>query len=332
MKMRKKLKINKAIAILFVIILTSFTLFAVQSSITGWTINEANVNTLEKEIEIGVLANTFISIKNNNGIQAKLVLDDGTSIPNQEIEFYLNGNLIDKQITDSHDYVQPNFNLSSISIGTYSFRAMSQGDTALYLNPISTEKEIEIKEQEGMKTIGLLSETIENEILLIQNATEIINSTIFKGDNCQKFEENVLWTSKYTNEQKGYTNYEIWRPKYNCSAINENKCIIANIEVNARFLSTDYPELNNSKGGYVRISESNKDSCINPEKANYQMYLAQEIINGEEKKLKKYQNDADYLNYADCFGIELSASQYMLVDVFDVSYTLCTQRRMENEN
>jgi len=172
----------------------------------------------------------------------------------------------------------------------------------------------------------------------IENETAKENKTIKEkeiilqaGTNCKEFSENILWTSKYTNKQKGFTNYEIWHPKYNCSAIKENECLIGNIRTNTRFLSTDYQELSN-KGSYVRISEPNENACNNPKKTVYQNYLAQETLNGEEKKLNKYLSNFGYLNYENCYTIELHASQYMLVDVFSINYDLCSQKEVINGN
>jgi hypothetical protein len=349
-RINKKLKRNRnrIIGILSAVVLISFVLFGIQSSITGWTINGNNGNVIEKEIEIGVLANTFIKIEDNNGLKTKFVLDDGTSISNQEIGFYLNNNLIDKQITDSEGYAQPNFNLSDISLGTYSFKAMSQGDITLYLNPVSIEEEINVAEKNGIKIIELLDKNsselspVQNVTILIPigNATnltsqKIVNSTFFIGNNCEEFEENVLWTSGYSLSSSGSTNYQAWHLNHTCEEINSTDCFIKDIEIKTRFISVNSPDANNIGEGYVQISNPNGYPCDNNKEKIYSNYLVYEKLNSEETKLNQYcGNDngknkkcdtetPNTYNYANCYGIKVHASQYSLVDVFTVSYYLC---------
>jgi len=167
-KMKKISKNKKIYLILTAIALISFIVFASSSAIAN---NSIIKNSLEKIGEIEIWADTSIfldAIQNN--IRAFLTLDNKTTLSNQEIEFYLNDSMISKEITDETGYAQTNFNLYNTSPGIYSLRAMFQGNSTLYLNPSSIEKQIEITNQNGTREVKVIKTiTLDNETIKLTN-------------------------------------------------------------------------------------------------------------------------------------------------------------------
>lgn len=151
--------------------------------------------------------------------------------------------------------------------------------------------------------------------------------------SCKEFKEQVLWTSGYSNDELGSTNYQVWDPKYKCSVVNRSDCFLGPFELETRFF---YFGENNQKGeGYVQISNSTLSSCANPENGIYSGHLAQEKFTGEAKKMGQYcgsekesnkKCDLEVLNpgnYVGCYGIKSYASQYLIIDTFEIKYSLC---------
>jgi len=141
----KKLWGGLITAIVLVLIVSSTILVAGNSTaINSEILNNTLENIFEAVSQIEVWINTFIDIKQKEDTaEVLLYLDDGTSLPNQEIEFYLNNSLIDSQLTDSEGYAKLIFN-PNISLGTYFFKAEFKGNPSLYLNPSFAEEQIEI--------------------------------------------------------------------------------------------------------------------------------------------------------------------------------------------
>jgi hypothetical protein len=155
---------------------------------------------------------------------------------------------------------------------------------------------------------------------------------------CEKFKDNVVWTSGYSALEKGSTNYQTWHLNHNCSGLAEesdNNCVIKNINIKAKFSAIGSESLNEPAEGYVQISEPDESVCDSPEKGSYQDYLAYETTNGEEiitdiycgkdksgRECGKITNNYDYSN---CYGIKIYGSRHMFVDVLEVNYTLCME-------
>ena len=420
----KKLWGGLITAIVLVLIASSTILAAGNSTaINSEILNNTLENIFEAVSQIEVWINTFIDIKQKEDTaEVLLYLDDGTSLSNQEIEFYLNNSLIDSQLTDSEGYARLIFN-PNISPGTYFFKAEFKGNPSLYLNPSFAEEQIEIirlnetytnttilnetnqtlftintdkKIYMQNETINIFGEyaiegekaeinlTIEfNETLIYSALISSINGSYayflpanFKdgGDYlvrvsagslsaetsfyftfnesfldlgnmiCKEFEENVLWTGKYTNKQQGATNYQIWHPKHNCSELNTSNCFLKNAAVKARFLY--FGDTNELGEGYIQISEPDESICDNPEKGNYFQYLAYETLKGENESFDQYCGKnkkarekekcdigiPEYKNYAACYGIKSYGSQHMIVDAFEIRYDLCMKEGGANEN
>lgn len=337
------------ITFLSFLVLTSGSLIATNSSnlsIEGLAIQDQSIAVETGEIE--VFANTIINLKISEDSKAYLTLDNGEALPEQEIEFYLGSSLINKQVTNSQGHTELPSDIYKESPGTYFLKAMFQGNSSLYLNPSSKEIKINITGENETKQIQLIEEIEANATLptLIEiNETLEINETIPFEQNetnytlpqnliCKEFKETVIWSSGYSL-LKDSTNYQTWPPVYNCSEIGEN-CFIGNINIKTRFISTDSPNLNKFGEGYVQISDVGESVCDNPEQATYEDYLAYEILSGEDKKFDEYCGKSknskkkcieifNNQSYSNCYGIKIQGSQYMLVDVFEINYSLCRE-------
>lgn len=151
---------------------------------------------------------------------------------------------------------------------------------------------------------------------------------------CEKFKEDVLWTSGYSALEDGSTSYNAWHLKHNCTELGEIEggCFIKNIIVKTRFVSLGGEESSQTEG-YVKISSPDEAVCDNPQEGKYSTYLASETIEGEKtiigqycgknKKEDKCGGADENYGYSDCYGIKVYGSQYMLVDVLEIDYALC---------
>ncbi|MFH7860649.1 MAG: hypothetical protein QW602_01450, partial [Candidatus Aenigmatarchaeota archaeon] len=123
----------------FLVLLSGITLvIATNSSLTGNFVfrNEDLASTF-----IEVWANTSINLESNkNLIIARLLLDNSSVLPEQEIKFYLNDSLIFSSFTDSEGKVE--FELKESGI----LKAVFEGNSSLFLNPCFSE--IEVKKVE----------------------------------------------------------------------------------------------------------------------------------------------------------------------------------------
>lgn len=298
------------IAVSFVVLIV--TLLITNLPLTGFVTQKANI--IEKEIEIEVWADTSIEIlKEDSMIKASLILDDGTLLENQELELYLDSQLIVTDKTNSNGYIERNFDLPNTSPGTYSISGIFQGYPTQYLNPTSKEIHIDVNGEEIVK---------------------IQNETIPKG--CTEFTEDILWLGTYTSNEEGSTKYYNWTPQNNCSEINLSTCIIHDVKTKTRII-TSHPLDENYVGfGDVKITELT--NCHNPLQGTYTEYLAQDSVKDGEFKLEYYTGEEldlgakgileneEISNFnLPCYGIKTHASQYSIVDVFEIKYKLCEQ-------
>jgi len=155
-------------------------------------------------------------------------------------------------------------------------------------------------------------------------------------NNCEEFEENVVWSSEYSNKQENSINYRAWYPKYNCKTLNSSNCIIESLDLETRFL---YVGEDNEQGkGFVQISNPDKSICENPEKGVYERYLAYETLIGESEKTGQYCGDnknsdvkcgvekSDNYSGNLCYGIKIEVDKKFIVDVLEAKYRLCKKR------
>ncbi len=170
MEFKKERKMRGGIitVIVLIVIMTSGILVAGNSTI----INDTVENIVEVVSKIEVWANTFIDIEpKENATVVLLYLDNGTSLPNQKIEFYLDESLIDSQLTDSEGYAKLIFN-PNVILGTYFFKAEFQGNPSLYLNPSFAKGQIEITGLNGSREIMFIEQNFtESNITIETNIT-----------------------------------------------------------------------------------------------------------------------------------------------------------------
>lgn len=169
--------------------------------------------------------------------------------------------------------------------------------------------------------------TMTGSVIQSENVIEIIPQEL----TCQEFQEQVLWSSGYTSKTQGSIEYYVWYPKIpNCTS-----CTLHDIEIKTRFIYATEYNTTKTRESYVQISNSDNSICKTPEEGIYKKYLAYETLQDEEVKLDKYCNQnsktkceeefiGDYGN-ALCYGIKTYASQYSIVDVFEIKYKWCKQ-------
>ena len=189
------------IAIISFIVLASGTILADNSTINS-TIIPASLNIIEKIAEIEVWADTNIRLSALGEIvKARLSLDNETVLPGQEIEFYLNNTLLNSGATDSEGYAQTSFTPYNISPGIYLFKAEFQGNPSFYLNPSSTESQIEIINSNGTREVRMIEKTFLQE----GNQTQI-NQTLM---NESLMNESLSMISIKTNKINYFQNETI---------------------------------------------------------------------------------------------------------------------------
>ena len=206
-------------------------------------------------------------------------------------------------------------------------------------------EELNIPAKEGTLTITLVYNGTElfseSKIIRVEKQVEEIidqtfnltNYTILKDLNCQEFTEQVLWSSGYSNKQQGSTEYIVWEINHTCEETNLSNCMLNNIEIEARFLYPTPIETIVEGEGYVQISNPDESICNNPEQGIYLDYLAFETLKEDEIKLDRYcdknpnakcrENIINTYSEISCYGIKIYASQYLIVDVFEIKYKLC---------
>jgi len=126
------------------IIITSTIVFAANT-----TISTSNLTiTEERGFTIEVWANTSIALSlEGNLVKAILILDNGTLLENQQLDFYLNNSLVNSILTDSDGYAE----LLISESGSYVLRTVFSGDPSLFLNPSESILELEIKNETKIK-------------------------------------------------------------------------------------------------------------------------------------------------------------------------------------
>lgn len=172
-----------AIALMSALILTTSVVLANSSAV--------NFNSVEKTGDINVFANTSIILEIiQNNVRALLNLDNQTAIPEKEIEFYLDNELINKNTTDSKGYSEYSFNYCNKSPGIYFFNAKFQGSSSDYFSASESGKQIEIIEENGTREVKIIekiplqiNQTQNNETLSLlsiktNKINYIINETI----------------------------------------------------------------------------------------------------------------------------------------------------------
>jgi hypothetical protein len=138
---------------LFIILLTSVAVIATNSTLNASFIQSYETQNIEKSALIEVWADTSIHLEiNQNFVDALLLLDNGTALPGQEINFYLNESLLYSKTTDSEGRTKIYLNLTP---GVYVLKAAFPGNNSLYLNPSETVERVEIKIEEKVPTIPL---------------------------------------------------------------------------------------------------------------------------------------------------------------------------------
>ena len=155
------------------------------------------------------------------------------------------------------------------------------------------------------------------------------------GVFCEEFKEQILWSSGYSNNEKGSTTYQTWIPQHGCFGLNVSDCFLGDVEIKTRFL---YFGDNNQQGeGYIQISDPDESICDAPEQGTYSKYLAYKNLQGESQKLEQHcgsnKNPAgkcaidfteSFDNTAGCYGIKSSADKHFIVDAFEIKYTQCS--------
>ncbi|MFZ8830194.1 MAG: hypothetical protein ACO2OO_01970, partial [Candidatus Aenigmatarchaeota archaeon] len=167
-------------SLLFIALASAILLATNWSKITGRFIGVSNF--VEESIKVEVFANTSIDLKVENGlIAAKLLLDNGSFVPNQEIEFYVDGNFVGSNFTDYFGVSTFSFNL----INTSKVKAVFKGSEKDYLNPSEAEITIERKEETtittSVTTTTIPSENV-SENINIEAFSSVKNITKGKGD------------------------------------------------------------------------------------------------------------------------------------------------------
>ncbi len=313
----KKFWTDKRLGITAVVVIALAVLLSSYINLTGFAVQSGN--TAEATAQVKVWADSQINLSvQQNAIKTTVLLDNSTPAENQNVDLYLN------------DYQSPNFknktlfNLSGMSPGTYNLRVIYQGSPTQYINPTSLETQIEISQQ-GISIGNAPGQTVQT---TTQNTTQ--NETLSLS-GCQEFTQQVLWSSGYSNNYSSI-DYQNWTPEYNCSAINSSSCIIGSAQIETRFL---YEGNQNEIGSaYVQISDS-PSVCANLSSGNYSKYLAYTTLNGQEKQIgevcgKNKNSDSKCginpslsLSGNGCFGIKSYADTQMIVDTFQIKYTLC---------
>jgi len=134
-----------------------------------------NPSFLEKEIvieeQVKVFTETFIDLNiENKTIFATLLLDNGSFIPNQEIEFYVDDKFVGSNSTDEFGVATFSFDFENVS----KIKAVFKGSEELYFNPSEREVLIEkfVEEKTEEKEVGeFISPQIEASVF-VSNVTK----------------------------------------------------------------------------------------------------------------------------------------------------------------
>lgn len=120
--------------------------------------NNSTGKFIEKIVEIEIWAKTFINLEAKGGIiGAVLSLDNGTVIPEQELDFYLDDNFLESGFTDSDGYVEVFFGDYNLSGGSYSFKSTFEGDDVLFFNTSFAEERLEILSEDDSTMVRVIN-------------------------------------------------------------------------------------------------------------------------------------------------------------------------------
>ena len=136
-------------------------------------------NFIEDSISVDVFANTSIEMEFDGKIvRARLLLDNGSFIPNQEIEFYVDDNFVGRNFTDEAGIAFVSLNLENAS----KVKAVFKGNESEYLNPSEAEIDFERK-VEGLHELSKEVEAVNiTPKLEIEAFSVVKNITKGKGD------------------------------------------------------------------------------------------------------------------------------------------------------
>ena len=167
-----------------------------------------------------------------------------------------------------------------------------------------------------------------------------------QGLICKEFEENILWSSGFSHDNNGSTNYQTWTPKFTCEEAGGQNCFLQDISASSRtiYMSVDDKEINGKS--YVQISNLDKAGCDAPEKGDYNTYLVYESVKGNEGVKKGWycgydkEESEDLIKFkpkcgikfteklvsnSECYGIKAYAPKSTIIDVFKIKYKLCLE-------
>ncbi|MFH0896869.1 MAG: hypothetical protein V1850_02325, partial [Candidatus Bathyarchaeota archaeon] len=174
-----------------VMILTSALVFATNTYINSTNMSSPTgaflaIQPEEMSFSIEVWANTSIGLNVVEGMaRAQLLMDNGTTLADQEIKFYINNSLLDSKITDSQGYAEIGLSQESQSV-----RAVYEGNSSMFLNQSYSTVEIsaplaeELTKEESVTPDGKLVK-ITNK----KNANAIVETEI-DGDSLSKIHSN----------------------------------------------------------------------------------------------------------------------------------------------
>jgi hypothetical protein len=182
-----------------------------------------------------------------------------------------------------------------------------------------------IKKEEKMKfnkSILIVSIIVIVLLIGLVNKFTIVGFTLFEGEPeiiCESYSDKVLFSSGYTSNIGGRTNYQNWTPKIKCSNLVKENCYLENIQIVSRYLYLPIDDEVIKEEGYVMISEPN-ENCNIPSKLKYSNVLFNKTWS-KEITLNELMNKQYVLS--NCYGIKIHTSQYSIIDVFEIKYKLC---------
>jgi len=311
-------------------------------------------------IFIGFKANTLnltgltIYPSNNLILNINQFVPEDTVIKIAEYTIPLNNNLaeytsieINNQTIYGYNITTLNLDLSSYPLEGKQILTLESNNNTLYSEEITIGKSKIDLEQIPIEEIKNITEPITNFTLPEINKT-IPNQNLLTFDMenmiCKDFEEDILWSSGFSHEDKGSVSYHTWIPKFTCKEAGGQDCFLQDVSVGSRMIYTSVDDNEINGKSYVQISNLDKGECDAPEKGVYNTYLAYESVNGGEEMRKSWycgyekEETNDLLkskprcgikftekltNEENCYGIKASASQSMIIDVFKIKYRWC---------
>ncbi|MGC9059490.1 MAG: filamin/ABP280 repeat domain-containing protein, partial [Candidatus Aenigmatarchaeota archaeon] len=175
-RLKSELGQSQILATLLFAILATTIVIATNSTKTGMFINNvSSLKELTQKAEIQVYANTSISLEfKDSKIFAKLLLDNGSSIPNQELKLYLNDSYLYSNLTDENGLAIFEVNQTGL------IKLIFEGNESLFLNPSFQVIEIENRSSinESNRTFNEIRNVNANDTFAPIILNERINSSI----------------------------------------------------------------------------------------------------------------------------------------------------------